>query len=92
MGAAQLLALCLLLAAVVCTAGQRPRSVSVGALLDYDSTIGRAASLAIELAVDDVNADRSVLAGTKLDLITADTNCSAFVGTVQGWLRFFIVI
>ncbi|KAM0871867.1 hypothetical protein ACQ4PT_039098 [Festuca glaucescens] len=83
MGAAKLLALCLVLAAVAWTEGQRPRAVKVGALFDYDSTIGRAAQLAIELAVDDVNADRSVLAGTKMDLITADTNCSGFVGTVQ---------
>ncbi|CAM0957725.1 unnamed protein product [Alopecurus aequalis] len=83
MGAAQLLALCSALAAVVWTAGERPRSVNIGALFDYDSTIGRAARLAIKLAVEDVNADRSVLPGTKMDLITADTNCSGFVGTVQ---------
>ncbi|XP_047096579.1 glutamate receptor 3.4-like isoform X1 [Lolium rigidum] len=83
MGAAELLSLCLVLAAVAWTEGQRPRAVKVGALFDYDSTIGRAAQLAIELAVDDVNADRSVLAGTKMDLIMADTNCSGFVGTVQ---------
>jgi ionotropic glutamate receptor len=55
----------------------------VGALFTYDSTIGRAARLAVELAVDDVNADGTVLAGTKLSLKSHDTNCSAFLGTVE---------
>ncbi|KAF8658740.1 hypothetical protein HU200_059222 [Digitaria exilis] len=64
-------------------AGARPSEVAVGALFTYDSTIGRAAQLAIELAVDDVNADRTVLAGTQLKLITQDTNCSGFVGIID---------
>ena len=45
-----------------------------------------AARLAIELAVDDVNADRTVLAGTHLNLLAQDTNCSGFLGTIEGWL------
>lgn len=90
MGAAQLVALFLALAATaagraVSAAGARPSEVAVGALFTYDSTIGRAARLAVELAVDDVNADGTVLAGTKLSLKTHDTNCSAFIGTVRGW-------
>lgn len=89
MGAAQLMALFLALAATaagraVSAAGARPSEVAVGALFTYDSTIGRAARLAIELAVDDVNADRTVLAGTQLKLITQDTNCSGFLGTIEG--------
>ncbi|TKW23135.1 hypothetical protein SEVIR_4G273600v4 [Setaria viridis] len=88
MGAAQLVALFLALAATaagraVSAAGARPSEVAVGALFTYDSTIGRAARLAVELAVDDVNADGTVLAGTKLSLKTHDTNCSAFIGTVR---------
>uniref|UniRef100_A0ACD5ZG30 Uncharacterized protein n=1 Tax=Avena sativa TaxID=4498 RepID=A0ACD5ZG30_AVESA len=84
MGAHRLLVLCLALAAAVAAAaGQRPSAVTVGALFTYESTIGRAAQLAIELAVDDVNADTVVLAGTKLNLITQDTNCSSFLGTIQ---------
>lgn len=64
-------------------AGARPSEVAVGALFTYDSTIGRAARLAIELAVDDVNADGTVLAGTKLRLMSHDTNCSGFLGTME---------
>ncbi|XP_062229586.1 glutamate receptor 3.5-like isoform X2 [Phragmites australis] len=85
MGTPQLMVLFLVLAAaaVSAAAGARPSAVAVGALFTYDSTIGRAARLAIELAVDDVNADRTVLAGTNLNLITQDTNCSGFLGTVE---------
>ncbi|KAM0901553.1 hypothetical protein ACQ4PT_019902 [Festuca glaucescens] len=83
MGADMLLVLCLALAAAAAAAGQRPSAVSVGALFTYESTIGRAAQLAIELAVDDVNADATVLAGTNLNLITQDTNCSGFLGTIE---------
>ena len=75
----------LAVAAVTVTAAARPSEVAVGALFTYDSTIGRAARLAIELAVDDVNADRTVLAGTHLNLLAQDTNCSGFLGTIEGW-------
>ncbi|KAF8687367.1 hypothetical protein HU200_043054 [Digitaria exilis] len=78
-----LLALLAASARGVGAAGARPSEVAVGALFTYDSTIGRAAQLAIELAVDDVNADRTVLAGTQLKLITQDTNCSGFVGIID---------
>ncbi|XP_006657254.1 glutamate receptor 3.5 [Oryza brachyantha] len=64
-------------------AGARPSEVSIGALYTYDSVIGRAARLATELAVEDVNADGTVLAGTTLKLISHDTNCSGFVGTIE---------
>lgn len=77
-------------ARVASAAGTRPREVAVGALFTYDSTIGRAARLAIELAVDDVNADRTVLAGTTLNLTTQDTNCSGFLGIIDGALFAFL--
>ncbi|KAI5020202.1 hypothetical protein ZWY2020_045090 [Hordeum vulgare] len=89
MGALQLMPLLLALLAAAARAvtaagaGPRPSEVAVGALFTYDSVIGRAARLAIELAVDDVNADRTVLAGTRLSLIAQDTNCSGFVGTIE---------
>ena len=87
MGAAQLVILFLALAAAraASAAGARPSEVTVGALFTYDSTIGRAAQLAIELAVDDVNADGKVLPGTQLNLVPQDTNCSGFLGTIEGW-------
>ncbi|KAL6873797.1 hypothetical protein ACP4OV_013879 [Aristida adscensionis] len=86
MGVAGLMVLILAVAAAAraaAAAGARPSEVAVGALFTFDSTIGRAARLAIELAVDDVNADRTVLAGTKLSLIAQDTNCSGFLGTME---------
>ena len=93
MGAAQLVAWFLALAAAAGAAGARPSEVAVGALFTYDSTIGRAARLAIELAVDDVNADGTVLSGTKLSLKSRDTNCSAFLGTVEGCcFSFFFLL
>lgn len=61
--------------------GTRPATVHVGALVAYDTTIGRVAKKAIELAVEDVNKDKTVLNGTKLVLTMMDTNCSAFIGT-----------
>lgn len=90
MGALRLMPLLLVLLAAAAraatAAGARPSEVAVGALFTYDSVIGRAARLAIELAVDDVNADRTVLAATQLSLIAQDTNCSGFLGTIEGLL------
>ncbi|XP_073114031.1 glutamate receptor 3.5 isoform X2 [Elaeis guineensis] len=60
-----------------------PPVVNVGALFTFNSTIGRAATLAIEFAVEDVNKDASVLSGTKLNVIKQDTNCSGFLGTIE---------
>lgn len=84
MGAAAAVLVVLWLAVAAAGAGERPSEVSIGALYTYDSVIGRAAGLAIELAVGDVNADRTVLAGTTLSLISQDTNCSGFLGTIEG--------
>ncbi|KAF7008214.1 hypothetical protein CFC21_023039 [Triticum aestivum] len=61
----------------------RPAEVRIGALFTFDSVIGRAVKPAIELAVADVNADPTVLPGTKLSLLMQDTNCSGFVGTIE---------
>ncbi|TVT97503.1 hypothetical protein EJB05_57250 [Eragrostis curvula] len=86
MGTVQLMSLFLVVLAAaraVSVAGARQREVAVGALFTYNSTIGRAARLAMELAVDDVNADSTVLPGTTLNLITQDTNCSGFLGTIE---------
>lgn len=59
-----------------------PEAVNIGAVLSYGSPVGKAAKAAIEMAVDDVNADPDVLAGTRLDLTMEDTNCSPFVGSI----------
>lgn len=61
-----------------------PRVLNIGVLFTLDSVIGRSAQPAILAAVDDVNADKSILHGTKLNMILHDTNCSGFLGTVEG--------
>ncbi|XP_062188133.1 glutamate receptor 3.4-like [Phragmites australis] len=61
----------------------RPAEVWIGALFTFDSVIGKAVRPAIELAVADVNADPSILPGTKLSVLMQDTNCSGFVGTID---------
>ncbi|KAH9328311.1 hypothetical protein KI387_000419, partial [Taxus chinensis] len=61
--------------------GGRPATVNVGALVAYNTTIGRVAKKAIELALEDVNNDETVLNGTQLVLTMMDSNCSAFIGT-----------
>lgn len=62
----------------------RPANVSIGALFTFDSVIGRAAKVAIELAVADVNRDDGVLNGTYLSVVEQDTKCSGFIGIIQG--------
>ncbi|KAF8391513.1 hypothetical protein HHK36_023818 [Tetracentron sinense] len=61
----------------------RPSIVNVGALFAFDSIIGRVVKPALEAAVDDVNSDSNILAGTTLKLITQDSNCSGFLGIVE---------
>lgn len=62
----------------------RPPSVTIGALFTFDSVIGSSAATAIQLAVDDINGDPTVLRGTNLSVLMQDTMCSGFVGTIQG--------
>lgn len=64
----------------------RPAVVNVGALFTLDSTIGRVAKIAIEEAVKDVNSNSSILHGTKLTITMQNSNCSGFMGMVEGTL------
>lgn len=57
--------------------------VNVGALYTFDSYIGRSIGPALHAAIEDVNADSTVLKDWKINLIFQDTNCSGFVGTVE---------
>lgn len=61
---------------------ERPAVVNIGAILAYDSVIGRVAKAAIEAAVADVNVDGSILGGTQLNLIMQNSNCNAFLGAI----------
>uniref|UniRef100_A0ACD5UTR8 Uncharacterized protein n=6 Tax=Avena sativa TaxID=4498 RepID=A0ACD5UTR8_AVESA len=60
-----------------------PDTVSIGALFTFNSTIGRAAKIAMAAAVSDINNDPNILPGTKLVVQMRDSNCSGFVGIVQ---------
>lgn len=68
------------------TGPSRPSVLKIGALFTFNSVIGRSAKPAIMAAIDDVNANTTVLPGIKLDVILHDTNCSGFLGTVEGIL------
>ncbi|KAL9272997.1 Glutamate receptor 3.4-like protein [Drosera capensis] len=83
MKAVLILVICLLEPAIVMGGGSRPKSVNIGALLTLNSIIGRAVKPAIEAAISDINADSSVLPGTRLNLLLQDTNCSGFLGTID---------
>ncbi|GAB4824958.1 hypothetical protein Ancab_007830 [Ancistrocladus abbreviatus] len=61
-----------------------PRSVNIGALFTFNSAIGRAVKPAISAAIDDINSNSSILPGTKLNPFFYDTNCSGFLGTMEG--------
>lgn len=65
------------------TVSSRPTVVKIGALFTVDSVIGRSAQQGIKTAIDDVNANKTILPGIKLDVIFHDTNCSGFIGTVE---------
>ncbi|KAJ0261978.1 Glutamate receptor 3.7 [Hirschfeldia incana] len=60
---------------------QRPQVVNIGAVFTFDSVIGRAAKVALEEAVSDVNADRNVLEDTELRLFVEDSSCNVFHGS-----------
>ncbi|XP_062144426.1 glutamate receptor 3.6-like [Alnus glutinosa] len=65
-----------------------PNVVNIGAILCFNSSIGKVAKVAIEAAVEDVNSNPAVLKGTKLKLATQDTKqSSGFLGIVEA-LRF----
>nr|DAD46525.1 TPA_asm: hypothetical protein HUJ06_016462 [Nelumbo nucifera] len=65
------------------SSSSRPSVVNIGAILSFDSTIGRVAKIALEAAMDDVNSNSSVLHGTKLVIKMQNSNCSGFVGIVE---------
>lgn len=62
----------------------RPAVVKIGAIFAFNSTIGSAAKVAINAALDDVNADSSVLRGTNLTIEMQDSSCNGFLGVIEG--------
>lgn len=74
---------------VVTNVSTRPDTVNIGAIFSYTSIIGSVAKVAMEAAVEDVNSDPAVLAGTKINLMLQDSNYSGFLGIVEG--KFFVI-
>ena len=65
----------------------RPRVVNIGAILSFDSSIGKVAKIAIEAAIKDVNDNSSILNGTTLKIVMQDSKLSCgFLGIVEGTL------
>ncbi|XP_021714103.1 glutamate receptor 3.6-like [Chenopodium quinoa] len=61
----------------------RPEIVNIGAIISYNSTIGKVAKLAIQAAIDDVNSSPQILQGTKLNITMHDSKHSGFLGAVE---------
>ncbi|XP_048538309.1 glutamate receptor 3.1-like isoform X1 [Triticum urartu] len=61
-----------------------PPVVNIGSILQFDSTTGGVAAVAIHTALEDINSDPTVLNGTTLKVQIKDTNCfDGFLGMVQ---------
>lgn len=71
---------------------KRPDVLNVGAILSYDTVIGKAAKVAMEMAVDDINKDPAILNETQFKLIMEDSNCSVFLGSMKGNPLLFLVL
>lgn len=61
----------------------RPSVVNLGAIFTSDSIIGNGVKTAIEVAIEDVNANVKILNATRLNLIIQDTDCCGFIGYMQ---------
>lgn len=86
-----MLLLLLLSVQIFVTSSKRPDFVNVGALLSVNSVIGKAAKIAMEEAVVDVNNDKKILNGTKMKLFMNDTSCNVFKGSIGGIIYIFIL-
>ncbi|XP_065874583.1 glutamate receptor 3.7-like isoform X2 [Euphorbia lathyris] len=64
---------------------QRPKLVNIGAVLTFDSVIGRAARPAMEAAISHVNKDTTILNGTELNIFMEDAKCSVFLGSIEAF-------
>lgn len=82
---------CLFLAVEVVCQNGNSSVVNVGALFTFDSYIGSSLAPAIRAAVEDVNSDSTILKDKTINLIIQDTNCSGFIGTVEGISSFSLV-
>ena len=68
----------------------RPEVLNVGALICFDSMIGRVAKIAIDAAVEDINSDPLILRETKLKVTMLDTKTNEFLGIVEGTYLYLV--
>ncbi|KAH8508120.1 hypothetical protein H0E87_010306 [Populus deltoides] len=61
---------------------ERPKVVKIGALLNFNTSVGKVAKVAIEAAVEDVNSS-TILGETKLQVTMLDTKNSSFLGMLD---------
>ncbi|KAK1582044.1 hypothetical protein Q3G72_011335 [Acer saccharum] len=57
--------------------------MNIGAVISFETNIGKLAKVAIEAAVKDVNPDPTTLVGTKLKVTMQDSNRSGILATAQ---------
>lgn len=65
-------------------ADRRPTIINIGAVFNFNSTIEEVAAIAIQAGADDVNADPTILQGSKLAVMMHDSKCNGFIGMVEG--------
>lgn len=80
---------CLLAILIICigrsTEGaSRPAVVNVGAMFAVSTINGGVSKIAIKAAEEDVNADPSILSGTKFSVSIHDSNYSGFLSIIGG--------
>ncbi|XP_015065010.1 glutamate receptor 3.6 isoform X1 [Solanum pennellii] len=69
------------------TLSARPKVVNIGCMVSFNTLVGKVTKVAAEAAVEDINSNPDVLGGTKLNMITLDSNASGFLGIVEA-IRF----
>lgn len=66
-------------------------TLRIGALFAYNTSIGNEARTAITLAVQDVNANDTILKDIKLEIRTSDSNCTSFQGAAAGTVTYIVL-
>ena len=77
-------------AIIINNVSTRPEVLNVGALICFDSMIGRVAKIAIDAAVEDINSDPLILRETKLKVTMLDTKTNEFLGIVEGTYLYLV--
>ncbi|KAH7557354.1 hypothetical protein JRO89_XS11G0130300 [Xanthoceras sorbifolium] len=57
--------------------------INIGAVLSFETNIGKVAKVAIEAAIKDVNSDSTTLVGTKLNVAMQDSNQSGILAIAE---------